>query len=373
MGFVIKEVVSNSDIKKFINFQKHLYKRSKEYVPPLFMDEKESLTSSPSLEYCKLKKWIALDEQGGVVGRIAGIINPHYNEIYGTKRARFNWIDFIEVYEVAALLLKTAEEWALSEGMEEVHGPLAYNTWGKQGMLVSGFENIPPINCIYNFPYYMEYIERYGYEKEVDWIQYKLSAKQLPAEKLYRISEMLLSRYSLKILDLKKAKRDTTLIDDFFKNYNETFKKVHNFIPLTEKEIKKVGRMYIRLLKPELACFVVDETGQIATYGIAFPSFSKAFQRARGRLFPFGWFHIVKAYFKYDTIDLMMVGSDPKWQSKGLSSIYHVKLAENFRKKGVDDAILNPVIEYNTALKVWDSYKDKEDYMVRRTYIRKIK
>lgn len=372
MGFVVKEVNSGRDIRKFINFQRKLYRGCEQYVPPLFMDEKDSLTKSPSLEYCKIKRWIVLDGRE-VVGRIAGIINPHYNEIYGTKRARFSWVDFIEEYEVARLLFSTAEQWAKSEGMEEIHGPLAYNTWGKQGMLVSGFENIPPINCIYNFPYYMDFVERYGFEKEVDWIQYKISAKQLPAEKLYRISEMLMSRYSLKVLDLKKAKKDKGLIDAFFQNYNETFRNVHNFIPLTPLEIKKVGATYIKLLKPELACFVADDQNRIATFGIAFPSLSKAYQKAKGRLFPFGWYHVFKAYRRYDTIDLMMVGSDPHWQSKGLSAIYHVRLAENFRKRGVEDAILNPVIEYNSALKVWDSYEEKDDYMVRRTYIKRVK
>ena len=371
MNLSITEVKNSRDLRKFIKFPLKLYKSSKQYVPDLYVDQKESLTKSPSLDYCKLKMWLAMDGKM-VVGRIAGIINPNYNEVYGTKRARFNWVDFVERYEVAELLFRTAEQWAKSEGMTEIHGPLSYNTWGKQGMLVEGFENIPPINCIYNYPYYKEFTERYGFEKEIDWVQYELPATQQPSEKLFRINDMLLNRYPLKIVDLKEAKKKGGLIERFFQNYNETFKSVFNFVPLTDKEIEKLGRSYIRTLKPELVCLVMDDQERIASFGICLPSFSKAFQKAKGRLFPFGWYHIIKAYFKYDVIDLMMVGADPHWKSKGVSAIFHVKLAENFLNRGVKSAIANPIIETNLARKVWDTYEEREDYMRRRSYIKRV-
>lgn len=367
----IVEVTDKKNLKKFIKFPLKLYKNCKQYVPDLYTDQVASLTKTPSLEYCKLKMWLVM-EGDEVVGRIAGIINPRYNEIYSTKRARFNWVDFVERYEVAELLFRTAEEWAKSEGMTEIHGPLSYNTWGKQGMLIEGYENVPQMNCIYNYPYYKEFTERYGFVKEVDWIQYQLPAMQYPSEKIYRINNMLLERYPLRIVSLKEAKKRGGLIERFFKNYNETFKNVFNFVPLTEKEILELGNTYIRLLKPELTCFVMDDQDRIAAFGICFPSLSKAFQRAKGRLLPFGWYHIVRAYFRYDQIDLMMVGADPHWQSKGVSAIYHVKLSENFRERGIKSAISNPVIESNSARKVWDTYEVREDHMLRRSYIKSI-
>lgn len=371
MTLSVIEVVNKKDLRKFIKFPLKLYKSSKQYVPDLYMDQKASLTKSPSLEYCKLKMWLAMDDDR-VVGRIAAIINPHYNEIYSTRRARFNWVDFVDRYEVAELLFKTAEEWAKGEGMTEIHGPLGYNTWGKQGMLIEGYENIPQMNCIYNYPYYKEFVERYGFEKEVDWVQYLMPATQTPPDKLRRINNILMEKYPLRIVGLKEAKKKGGLIERFFKNYNETFKNVFNFVPLTDSEIKELGNTYISLLKPELTCFVMDDEDRIAAFGICFPSLSKAFQRAKGRLFPFGWFHIMRAYNRYDTVDLMMVGADPHWQSKGISAIYHEKLAENFRERGVKNAITNPTIESNSARKVWDSYEIREDYMLRRSYIKSI-
>lgn len=370
MIFNIREVNTSSDLKRFLRFTDKHYKNCPQWVPGLHSDEKSIFTKSPCLDYCKLKMWIVCKESGEVAGRVAGIINPRYNEIYKTKRARFGWIEFEEDFEIAKLLLCTAENWAKSEGMEEIHGPLGYNTWYKQGMLVDGFQNTPQSNCIYNYPYYPQYIERLGYVKEADWIQYQLNASQGVSEKLKRISDMLLNRYPLKVVDIRELRRHADIADMFFKNYNETFSTVHNFVPLTQREVEVLGKKYINMLKPELNCFVMDDKGIVAAYGICFPSLSQAYKRAHGKLFPFGWFHILRGYFHYDIIDLMMVGADPHWKSKGVSAIFHNHLAANFSRKGIKYAITNPQIEDNSAVKVWDSYSEKELHARRRCYIK---
>ncbi|MFA6677061.1 MAG: hypothetical protein WCS34_05660 [Bacteroidales bacterium] len=371
----IKEVVSKKDFKKFLKLPDRLYKNDPHYVPNLRRDEKGIFTTTPLLDYCTLKMWIVEKTENNksrVVGRIAGIINPKYNELYKLKRARFGWIEFEEDIEIARLLLDTAQEWAKSQGMTEIHGPLGYNTWFKQGMLVYGFDNIPPTNCIYNFPYYPLYLKQLGFSKETDWVQYKLPAQQGVSDKLKRINDMLLERYPLKIVDVRKLRKQPGALDLFFKNYNETFKNVHNFVPLTDKEIQTMGKHYIKMLKPELNCFVVDDEGTVAAYGICFPSLSKAFQKAKGRLFPFGWYHLWKGYNHYDVIDLMMVGTDPHWNRKGASAIFHYYLSESFKKQKIKYGITNPQIEDNTAVKVWDTYKSKELYMRRRCFIKRI-
>ena len=203
--------------------------------------------------------------------------------------------------------------------------------------------------------------------------QYKLPPTQGVSDKLRRINDMLLARYPLRVVDLNVIKKQDDLIERFFDHYNETFKRVHNFVPLTKKEIDVLGKQYIKLLRPELNCFVMDDQGRIAAYGICFPSLSEAYQKAKGRLFPFGWWHILRAYTKYSGIDLMMVGADPAWQSKGVSAIFHCHLADNFKGKDLKYSITNPQIEDNSAVKVWDSYQEKEDYMRRRCYIKTIK
>lgn len=372
MAYQITEVKTSSDFKDFLALPGRLYKNCPQYVPNLHSDDKKVFTKSPCLDYCTLKMWIVRDDSSKCVGRVAGIINPRYNILYKTKRARFGWIEFEEDIEIAKLLLETAEKWAKSEGMEEVHGPLGYNTWYKQGMLVEGFENTPQTNCIYNYPYYPEYLEKLGYVKEADWLQYQLNASQGVSDKLKRISDLVLNKYPLKVVDIRDLKRKANVADLFFRNYNKTFCTVHNFVPLTEKEIEVLGKKYIKMLKPELNCFVVDDQGVVAAYGICFPSLSEAYKKAHGKLFPFGWMHIAHDYYHYQVIDLMMVGSDPAWNKKGISAIFHSHLAASFAKRKIKYAITNPQIEDNSAIKVWDSYPDKELHMRRRCYIKKI-
>ncbi len=373
MQIVVKEVETKRDLKKFYQFQNKLYKNSKEYVPTLDIDQKNSLTKDPALDYCTNKMWLAYKGER-VVGRIMAIINPRYNELYNLRRGRFGWFDFENDIEIAKALTDTAAQWLKSQGMTHMHGPLAYNTMGRQGMLVSGFENTPPVNCLYNYPYYVEFMEKLGFEKECDWVQYKLNASQGAPEKLNRMADILMRRYNLRFLDIRKINKEQwrKLSENFFKVYNECFKAVHNFIPLTRHEVDAVGSHYLKLLRPELTCIVVDENDEIATFALCFPSTSEGFKKAKGKLFPFGWYHILKEYRHYKTIDLMMVGSAPAWNSKGLSAIYHSHLAASFREHHIACAITNPQIETNTAaVKVWESY-DHQEFMRRRCFIRPI-
>ena len=373
MQVTVKEVSGKKELKRFYQFQNKLYKGCSQYVPSLDEDQKSTLTNDPALDYCKRKMWLAY-KGDRVVGRIQGIINPRYNEFYNLKRIRFGWFDFEEDFQVAKALLDTAMAWGREQGMTEVHGPLFYNTLGKQGMLVEGFEHTPPYNCLYNYPYYVEYMERMGFEKETDWVQLRLNGSQGAPEKLQRMADILMKRYNLRLLDIKEVKGEfkKELINKFFSNYNECFKAVHNFIPLTEKEIEKTGNAYFSLLKPELTCMVLDENNDVAAFGLCFPSLSEALKKAGGSLFPFGWYHILKAYRKYDTIDLMLVGSSPAWAQRGLSAIYHNNLAANFKARNLKYCITNPQIDTNIgAIKVWESY-DSEPFMRRRCWIKEL-
>ena len=279
--YKVVEVLSGKDLKKFIGFPNELYRNCPQYVPALFADQKKSLTDVPSLKYCSHKMWMVMDGKK-VVGRICGMINPRYNERYGKKRARFGWFDTVNDTEVAGLLLGTAEKWAAENGMTEIHGPLYYNTLGKQGMLVEGYDNIPPFNCLYNFPYYNDLVTSLGYEKECDWVQYRLRADQALPEKMVAIADRLMSRYKLTEGDIDVLKHDKALVREFFRIYNESFaQSVYNFIPFTDEEIEEEARQTIGLLDKRLCSFLMDENGDIAAFGISFPSISKALQKAK--------------------------------------------------------------------------------------------
>lgn len=370
MEYTVREVSNAHEFKQFYQFQNKLYRHCATYVPSLDFDQKHTLSHSPCLDYCQQKLLLCFDEAGRVAGRCNAIINPRYNELYGTHRMRFGWTDFIEDFDAAKALLDAAADWGRSQGMTEIHGPLGYNSMYKQGMVVEGFDSVPQSNNLYNFSYYPEFLERLGFEKEADWLQYRLTIDQPLSERLHRIAGMLQKRYRLEIADIEQLKKRKDLVAKFFKEYNDSFRVVRNFVPFTEKEIAEEGASYINLLTNELCCIVMDADEDIAAFGICFPSLSKALQKAGGKLLPLGWWHLLHARKRYDTVDSVLVGVSPKWVDKGLTAIIHGYLHNSFRHNGAKWCITNPQYEDNNALKVWDAYEQKEFFIRRRVYIK---
>ena len=369
--YKVVEVLGKRDLKKFIKFPDQLYKDCPQYVPALHSDQVKSLTKVSTLSYCRHKMWMVLDGDK-VVGRICGMINPRYNALYDKKRARFGWFDTINDLEVARLLIGTAEAWAKENGMTEIHGPLYYNTLGKQGMLIEGFQNVPPFNCIYNYPYYVDFMNALGFVKECDWVQYRVPADQPPQEKIVRIANLLKERYNLHEGSLNKLKKDKAMVRYFFDVYNESFaKSVYNFIPFTKEEIEEEASEVLRFVTDKTSSIIFDENEELVGFGITFPSISKALQKAKGHLFPFGWIYLLRAIRKNDTVDLMINGAVPKWQNTGVSSIYHCTMSAKYRASGTKWAITNPQIESNSAANVWGKY-DSELFMRRRCFVKEL-
>jgi len=371
--FRVIEVASKKDLRRFIKFPDELYKDCPQYVPALHKDQVISLTKCATSRYCPHKMWMAVDEKGSVVGRICAMINPRYNEMYGKKRVRFGWFDIIDNLDVARLLLDTAEAWGKENGMTEIHGPLYYNTLGKQGMLIEGFENTPPFNCIYNFPYYVDYVTALGFEKECDWLQYEMISDKGVPEKVSRIASMLKERYNLHEGSIENLKKDKKLVRHFFDVYNESFAKtVYNFVPFTDEEIEEEAASVMPLLSDKTSVIIMDENNELAAFGICFPTMSEALKKAKGSMFPFGWYHMLKAMNNLHTVDLMINGAVPKWQNTGISAVVHCAMSERCLKYGTHLAIANPQIESNSAVNVWSKY-DNKLFMRRRCYIKEIK
>ena len=258
--------------------------------------------------------------------------------------------------------------------MTEIHGPLQYNTFGRQGMLIEGFDKVAPFSCLYNYSYYGDLMEQLGFEKECDWLQYRMAADQQVPEKMQNIARRLMERYKLHVADFDRLKKDPENLRKFFKMYNESFDgRVHNFIPFTQaeidEEIKEIGSQ----LDARLCCVLMDENGDPAAFGISTPWLSEAMKKAKGSLFPFGWYHALKAKNDFEILDLMLSGAAPKWQNTGISAVFHCVMAEQYRKCGAKWAVANPQIETNNAVNVWDKYDNKELWLRRRCWIRKIK
>ena len=371
-NYTVREITSKKDIRKFIKFPDRLYKDCPQYVPALHSDQMKSLTSCAPLKYCSRKMWLAYDGKGNVAGRICAMINPRYNELYGKKRARFGWFDCINDLEVARLLFETAESWAKSQGMNEIHGPLYYNTMGKQGMLVEGFDKIPVFNCLYNYPYYNDLVTALGFVKECDWIENKMHADHGVPEKMTRIAGLLKEKYHLHEGNLDALKKDPVQVRKFFEVYNQAFAtSVHNFIPFNDEEIKEEARSFLPYLSDKTSSIILDENDELVAFGIAIPDISRALQKARGRLFPFGWYHLLKAMKDYEVLDLMINGATPKWQNTGVSAVFHCAMSDKYQACGARWALANPQIETNGAVNVWARY-EHELYMRRRCYIKEI-
>ncbi len=369
--FKIIEVSSAKDIQRFVRFPDTLYKGCPQYVPALHFREVRNLTKDAALEHCVHKMWMVQDGKK-VVGRICAMINPRYNERYDKKCVRFGWFDTINDIEVARLLIGTAEAWAKEQGMDTIHGPLYYNTLGKQGMLVEGYENIPPFNCLYNYPYYNELMEKLGFEKECDWLQYKMVANHGVPEKARRVAKIVEERYNLHFGSLDKLKKDPEMVRKFFRLYSDSFAEtVYNFIPFTDAEIDQEAADSMPYISDKASCLLLDENNEIVAFGISFPTISKALQKAKGRLFPFGWWHLLRAMHNFETTDLMINGAVPEWQNKGVSAVYYKEMADKAIRVGMRWAISNPQIESNSAVNIWNSY-EHEPFMRRRCYIKKI-
>lgn len=362
------EVESRKELRRFVRFPDELYRGCPQYVPALHSDQIKSLTRISTLSYCTRKMWL-VEKDGKTAGRICAIINPRYNELYSLKRVRFGWFDTVNDIEVAGLLIKTAAAWAAEQGMTEIHGPLYYNTLGKQGMLVEGFDNIPPFNCIYNYPYYPELIEALGFKKECDWVQYRMDTTQPLPEKTVRLASLLRERYNLRNCSIDVIKKDPAQVKSFFDMYSDSFaKSVYNFIPFTEEEKMEEAKSTMPYISDKESCILVDEKGELAAFGICFPSISKALQKAGGHLFPFGWVHLLKALNDYETVDLMINGVVEEWKGKGISAVYFDDIYRKAAKRKSRWAISNPQIESNNAVNIWNSY-ERELYMRRRCYI----
>ncbi|MBQ6087676.1 MAG: hypothetical protein IJK96_06420 [Bacteroidales bacterium] len=368
--YKIHEVVSKKDLNRFISFPDILYKDCPQYVPALHGGERKALTDGISTaRYCPHKLWIVTDGKK-VVGRICAIVNPRYIERFGLKRARFGWFDTIDDFEVAKLLIGTAEDWAREMGMDEIHGPLYYNTLGKQGMLVEGFENIPQFNTIYNFPYYNDFVTRLGYEKELDWLQYKMPACQDIPEKVVRVSKMLYGRYDLHEGSIDRMKKDPQLVMRFFDVYNESFAgTVNNFVPFTKEEMTEELGSVLPYLSDKTSIVILDKDDDLVAFAVCFPSISRALQKAKGHLFPFGWFHLLKALRNYRDMDLMLNGAVDKYQNTGVSSLLHIGTSERCHRNGSVWTVTNPQIEGISATNTWGRY-DHEPYMRRRCYLK---
>ncbi|MDR0581389.1 MAG: hypothetical protein LBG31_00325 [Prevotellaceae bacterium] len=367
----IKEITSKKELKQFVRFPFSLYKDHPFWVPPLLMDEMKTLdkTRNPSFEFSEAAYFLAYKENKPV-GRIAGIINHKANEQWNDKRTRFGWLDFTDDEEVSRALLETVETWGKNKGMTGIHGPLGFTDFDPEGMLIEGFDKMPSIVGKYNYPYYPVHIEKLGYVKSVDWVQYHFPASQPVPEKVERINRIITQKYNLRTCIFKTRKETVSYARKLFDTVNKSFAGIYGFSSLTQKQVDYYVQNFFSFIRPELVCYVLNEQDEVIGFGVNMPTLSHAFRKAKGRIFPFGWAYMLHALYRYDTIDLYINGVHPDWHNRGIHSLYYVALNNEFIRHGVKTAIATPQLESNiNAVGIWDNY-EKELYMRTRCYIK---
>ena len=372
MSVNIVKVETNKQLKTFIRFNYELYKGNKYFVPDLYEDTVNTLRKdrNAAFEFCEADYFLAYRD-GKVVGRIAAIINNRANETWGHKAARFGWVDFIDDNEVVDALFATVENWARERGMTELEGPLGFTDLDPEGMLVEGFDRLGTLATIYNHPYYPEHLQRMGYAKDADWVEFLMKVPEQKWEKAVRVSAIVERKYNLRIAKFKsRSELAKRYGKEFFNLVNECYSELYGYSKLSEGQIEQYIKMYIPFIDLRLASFVVDKDDKLVALGVSMYSLAEAMRKAKGRLFPFGWWHILKAMFiKHPKrLDFLLVAVKPEYQSKGVFAMIFNQMLDNFIKMGIVDVESNPELEDNKKmLSQWDDF-EKEQHKRRRVF-----
>lgn len=362
---------TEKELKKFVKFGVDLYKDNPFYVPPLQFDDVNTLLPSknPAFEYCEAQSFMAYVD-GKPVGRITGIINPVVNERTGEKTARFGFVEFIDDDKVVDALFAAVEEWAREKGMTAIVGPMGFTDMDHEGMLTFGFDELGTMATIYNPPYYPEQMDRMGYAKDADWVEYRIKVPDALPDKMVRVAELVKNRYGLRFIKFNSTKKIKEQYGvALFELINEAYDKLYGYSPLTPKQIEYYIDMYLGLVRLDYISVIVDKEDKLVGVGISVPSLSKALQKSKGKLFPTGWYHLLKALKGHnDVIDLMLVAVKPEYQSRGVNSLLFADLLPIYIKNNIKFAESNLELEDNANVQNQWQYFERRLHRRRRVY-----
>ena len=368
----VHPVSSDPDqLRQYVEFGIDLYKDNPYYVPPLVSDDVASLTpeKNPAFDFCEAQSFMAF-RNGEPVGTITAIINKAVNSRTGKATLRFGFMHFIDDAEVVDALFEAVTEWGRSRGMTEIVGPMGFTDLDQEGMLIEGFEEIGTMATIYNYPYYADHMERMGFGKEVDWIEFRMTVPDSLPAKYSRIAEIVAKRFGLRTVKYssrKKIKADYG--QEIFEVVNKAYADLYGFSPLTPRQIQHYIDVYLNILRLKDVALVVDKDDRLVGLGISMPSVSRALQKSRGRLFPTGWYHLLKAIRgKTDTVDLLLVAVLPEYQAKGVNALIFNDLLPGYIENGYKYAESNPELESNENVQKQWEYFERRQHRRRRAW-----
>ena len=376
----VVEVTTSKQRKAFVDFFYDLYRDSPYAVPYLYLAEKLTLKpgSNPAFEFCEAQCFLAYNDSK-VVGRVAAIINHRANDYWKREMARFGWFDFVDDPKVSEALLLAVEKWGKGKGMTEIAGPFGFEDMDREGMLVDGFDELSSMYVNYNYPYYPKHMDRLGYRKDNDYVEYRIKVPEVTPEKFARTAKLIKTRYHLE--ERKFSHREMTKggrARELFNILNITYGNPYGYSQLSTEQIDTITNNYIKLADLNLVTCVVDteKDDKMVGFGVSFPSFSEALRHTRnGHLLPFGWWHLLKVmkWHKAPTVDLLLIGVLPEYRVKGANAIIFNDLISWYRRYGFKYAVTGPQMETNKGVLSQWQYLESEEIRRHRIYVKDIK
>lgn len=374
MGIEIVEVLSNKNLKKWVDFPNKLYKNNEYYVPFLASDEIATFTpdKNPAYEFCETKLFLAFKDNK-VVGRIGGLINHAYNKKWNENRIRFTRFDFIDDFEVSKALFDAVVNWGKERGYTSIMGPIGFHDMDHEGMLIEGFEELNMSITFYNHPYYINHMEKLGLIKDVDWMEYQIMVPNQIDPRIEKLSNRILERNNFTLVTYTDRKTLYKEAFEAFKIIDIAFSKLFGTVPLTDAIIKKAIDDYIPLVNLDYICSVKTSEGKIIAFGILVPSIAKALKKSNGKMFPFGIFRMLKALRgKNDILEMFLIGVDPEYQKLGIPAIIMNKMIKICIKNGVKICETGPELETNIDIQgMWKTFETRQ-HKRRRCWVKEI-
>ena len=377
MMTTIHKVSSPRELRRFARFNYKLYKDNPYSVPDLYSDILKTFSRerNPAFEFCEAEYFLAY-QNGKVVGRVAAIINHKANAVWGKKAVRFGWIDFIDDLDVSRALLKAVEQWGADKGMTTMEGPLGFTDMDAEGMLIEGFDELSTMATIYNYPYYPEHMEKLGLEKAIDWVEMKLKVPERLPEQYEKIARIVQQRLNLHVRKLRSVReiRRTGLGYKIFDLVNEAYKPLFGYSEMTKAQIDRYINEYLPILDLSMVTLVEDSDNELVGVGISMASLSRALQKAKGRLWPFGWWHLLKALFikRPPILDLLLIAIKPEYQGKGVNAMMFADLIPIYIKHGFEWGETNPELEVNDKIQSQWHYLENRIHKRRRCYTKRL-
>ena len=364
-----------SELYRYVKFGIDLYKGNPCFVPPLILDEIQTLNpkTNPAFDHCQAQSFMAYRD-GKPVGRITAIINSLVNEKNGEQALRFGFVDFIDDDEVVDALFDAVIAWGRERSCTAIVGPMGFSDMDHEGTLIEGFDEMGTMATIYNYDYYPRQMQRLGFAKDVDWIEYRMTVPDKVSDKYMRIADIVQRKYDLQIrkyTSRKKIKREYG--HALFELINEAYADLYGFSPLTPRQIEYYISQYIPVLRLRDVSVITKRDGELVAVGISMPSLSSALRRCGGHLLPTGWYHLLRAIRGHsDVVDLLLVAVKPEYQNKGVNALLFSDLLPGYIENGYKFAESNVELEGNENVQKQWEYFERRQHRRRRAFKKKL-